>query len=667
MDPAELVEGVRRQDPVALRQLDDGHRRRLTAFCRGRLHNPDEAEDCVQETFMTALARIDTLESPENLRNWLTGIAKRKVMERNRRHLILVNRLADAAMLEIDLSALADRTQDTARIAGKREMLSVVGMALHSLTPQLRAVMMEVIREPGISGTALAARLNWTVQKAEHELSRGRAELAKAIGIAFVVGGRRDDDCPELAALCLRLGVPGGRRVPLTPRQRRAVQGHLNKCSSTCRPRAVAGRDSGAWAIGTGLLMLTQRQREPDPAAPAVVAAQSTADSGRAGLEAGFWQRGSDAFAQLGAKVAQLPGFSTALRVMQSNPGAIRAASATVVLAAAATAALAFIPGPSEDDPTLVAPSRSAVAPIPESSAIPQPAVFSPADQPGAVDPALGPVRTGDTLTPPATGTGEPPQTSSPGDGRFAVTIDAAKLSAPRLAIAGVAGNLDKSKPQTVWLKPGTYQLGSGNVWTAAWFTVTPTGAIDYPQDVTYLSGRGTGILTLKGFAVNVDATRLTSPLFAVGWVAANVDARRVQTFNVLPATYRLASGNIWTAAWFTVTPTGAIDYPQDVTYLSGRGTDTLTLKGFTIYVDATRLTASTFAIEWVGATFDARRVQTVQVLPATYRLAEGSTWSAARVSVTVTGAMDYAQTISYLSGRGTETLTILTSRLPPA
>jgi RNA polymerase sigma factor (sigma-70 family) len=65
-------------------QLVDAHARELHRFLSG-LVGPTEAEDCLQETFMSALRAYPTLRHGDNLRAWLYTIAQRKATDSVRR------------------------------------------------------------------------------------------------------------------------------------------------------------------------------------------------------------------------------------------------------------------------------------------------------------------------------------------------------------------------------------------------------------------------------------------------------------------------------------------------------------------------------------------------------------------------------------------------------
>lgn len=64
--------------------LIDAHARELHRFLVG-LVGPSDAEDCLQETFMSALRAYPRLRNADNLRAWLFTIAQRKATDVFRR------------------------------------------------------------------------------------------------------------------------------------------------------------------------------------------------------------------------------------------------------------------------------------------------------------------------------------------------------------------------------------------------------------------------------------------------------------------------------------------------------------------------------------------------------------------------------------------------------
>jgi len=79
-----FLERLRRRDPDALRSVVDAHSRRLYRAARGMGHAASEAEDLVQEVFVTCLQSIERFEGRSQVGTWLFGILHHKSQERRR-------------------------------------------------------------------------------------------------------------------------------------------------------------------------------------------------------------------------------------------------------------------------------------------------------------------------------------------------------------------------------------------------------------------------------------------------------------------------------------------------------------------------------------------------------------------------------------------------------
>ncbi len=75
---------LRRRDPEALAEAVREHARPLFRSARVMGFNQDEAEDLVQDVFVTFLEKIEAFEGRSQLRTWLVGILHRKAMEQRR-------------------------------------------------------------------------------------------------------------------------------------------------------------------------------------------------------------------------------------------------------------------------------------------------------------------------------------------------------------------------------------------------------------------------------------------------------------------------------------------------------------------------------------------------------------------------------------------------------
>jgi RNA polymerase sigma-70 factor (ECF subfamily) len=71
--------------PTSLRTEIESLRAYLLRYAALQLRNPEQAEDAVQETLVAALAAEASFAGRSNLRTWLTGILKHKIVDAIRR------------------------------------------------------------------------------------------------------------------------------------------------------------------------------------------------------------------------------------------------------------------------------------------------------------------------------------------------------------------------------------------------------------------------------------------------------------------------------------------------------------------------------------------------------------------------------------------------------
>lgn len=91
---ADALASLRRRDPEALDAAVREHAGALFRSARTLGFNESEAEDLVQDVFVTFLERIDTFEGRSQLRTWLIGILHYKALEHRRQQ--SVDRKSDA-------------------------------------------------------------------------------------------------------------------------------------------------------------------------------------------------------------------------------------------------------------------------------------------------------------------------------------------------------------------------------------------------------------------------------------------------------------------------------------------------------------------------------------------------------------------------------------------
>lgn len=82
---ADLVDRARSGDVAAFEALYRMHSNRVYGLCVRLAANPAEAEDCTQETFVTAWRRLPDFRGDSRLGTWLHAIAYNEVIGRKRR------------------------------------------------------------------------------------------------------------------------------------------------------------------------------------------------------------------------------------------------------------------------------------------------------------------------------------------------------------------------------------------------------------------------------------------------------------------------------------------------------------------------------------------------------------------------------------------------------
>src|ERR1700722_3038123 len=189
MRDREIVAAIVAGDPAGLAAAYDGYAAVLHGYCRSLLHEPADAADAVQDTFVIAAAKLDGLRDPDRLRPWLYAVARNECHRRLRARARLASleeagEMTDTAAPEI--GADADR-------AGLRELVT---SALAGLNAGDREVL-ELSLRHDLNGADLADALGVPLNQAHALASRARTQLERALGALLVARtGRRT--CSEL-------------------------------------------------------------------------------------------------------------------------------------------------------------------------------------------------------------------------------------------------------------------------------------------------------------------------------------------------------------------------------------------------------------------------------------------------------------------------------------
>ena len=217
LDDAELVRRALARDADAFRTIMQRHNRRLYRIARSVLRNNTEAEDAVQEAYVSAFTHLASYRGELSLAAWLSRITMNEALGRLRRRRPTVDIAAleetrtEAEIIQFPLSTQND---DPERTMAQRQILQLVEQATDDLPEAYRLVFVTRVIE-GMSVEETADLLGIKPETVKTRLHRARQlvreQLDKQIGPvlmdAFPFAGRRCERMTD--AVMNRLGLSG--------------------------------------------------------------------------------------------------------------------------------------------------------------------------------------------------------------------------------------------------------------------------------------------------------------------------------------------------------------------------------------------------------------------------------------------------------------------------
>ncbi len=125
-----LVQEAAAGSEEAIRELVHRYQEPLLRFVESFLHDKDQSEDVVQESFVRALEKIDQLRNPGSLKSWLWAVTRSIAVDRRRRRERDRERMGSSRVVQfedMDLQMSSDAPAD-------------VWMARQSLIDEMRAL-----------------------------------------------------------------------------------------------------------------------------------------------------------------------------------------------------------------------------------------------------------------------------------------------------------------------------------------------------------------------------------------------------------------------------------------------------------------------------------------------------------------------------------------------
>ena len=181
-DQSSLITALKQRDRSAWSAAVDRHLHEVYGFVF-HLVGGDRAvaEDLNQETWLEALDGIDQCDATRgSFRNWLFGIARKRVALHYRRRALIGNPMSLCGQFE-EVAELGDSSILPEDVLEQVERVSVVRAAILLLPDDRREVLLWKYVE-GLSVETIAIRLGRTAKAVESLLSRAREQVRGLLG-----------------------------------------------------------------------------------------------------------------------------------------------------------------------------------------------------------------------------------------------------------------------------------------------------------------------------------------------------------------------------------------------------------------------------------------------------------------------------------------------------
>ncbi len=179
-DEQSLIGRAGRGDLAAFRTLVDLHQRRIYAVALGMVHDADDAEDVVQETFVKAFHGLRSFDGKSLFSTWTHRIAMNAAIDllrKRRKERVDFDDTIEARAVDDDSGISPARGgADPARALADKQTRGAIRGALAKLSPAHRAVLM--MREvEGLSYQEMAERIDCSIGTIMSRLFHARKKM----------------------------------------------------------------------------------------------------------------------------------------------------------------------------------------------------------------------------------------------------------------------------------------------------------------------------------------------------------------------------------------------------------------------------------------------------------------------------------------------------------
>ncbi|MEM8783986.1 MAG: sigma-70 family RNA polymerase sigma factor [Planctomycetota bacterium] len=208
-----LLDGVRRGDAEAWRQLVSLYQGRLVAFARSSSRDPASAEDLVQETFLAFLQSLHRYRGDAGLETYLFTILRRRVIDqfRGRRPADSMQAATEDQLTSRDPSPSFYIRRDEDATGAQQELVGALRALAHGLQEKQRfddLLVVDLVFTSGLGNQDIATRAGVTGSRVGVVKHRALQRLRETV--AGSAANPRLPDDQTLAGLWreYRLGCP---------------------------------------------------------------------------------------------------------------------------------------------------------------------------------------------------------------------------------------------------------------------------------------------------------------------------------------------------------------------------------------------------------------------------------------------------------------------------
>ncbi|WP_343700171.1 RNA polymerase sigma-70 factor [Chitinophaga sp.] len=172
----ELV-ALAREEPVAgFRLIYDRYWELLFNIAVKRLQDAAEAQDVVQEVFMTLWKQLPGLEPRESLLPYLQVLLKNRIL-----NIYARNEVKLKYILQLQTRA-AMAQENTSQALALKEVQELIENAILQLPPKMQLIF-RMSREEQMAPAQIAAQLSLSVQTVKNQLYRATEKVRRIVGI----------------------------------------------------------------------------------------------------------------------------------------------------------------------------------------------------------------------------------------------------------------------------------------------------------------------------------------------------------------------------------------------------------------------------------------------------------------------------------------------------